>query len=218
MLFNTSVAILAQVRRALRLKGPRHTNFCHCEHPGRLTSPTLSLPSVMDKVRGGPKGGREASQSAVRGLDRRGCQGPLEWRGAQRLPRMLFDPTRRFSGVCSVQRRAITALAGGDCDGDDVCISFNPVLVAFFRATQSRLLPFTDAQEEAAQGFSGEEGGKHRDLQHLEWALYVPTPNVRGLATAMAERAQDATLCQWGGLGLVQSCESKFLWTYGVEV
>ena len=65
-------------------------------------------------------------------------------------------------------------LAGGDCVGDDIAITFDRDLGAYLRTTASSLV-----------------GHRSSVQQDLAYALWVPTPNTRGMATAMAEKAQE---------------------------
>jgi hypothetical protein len=68
-------------------------------------------------------------------------------------------------------------LAGGDCVGDDIAITFDRDLGAYLRTTASSLV-----------------GHRSSVQQDLAYALCVLTPNTRGMATAMAEKAQEPGL------------------------
>ena len=102
--------------------------------------------------------------------------------------------------VCSVLGAGVTALAGGDSDGDEVFATLNQDLVEFLEHTEAAVRtldlaaaskPRKELVEEQRKCFSLRPDPTGEYIQHV---LSVPTPNVRGQATAMAERCQQALL------------------------
>ena len=102
--------------------------------------------------------------------------------------------------ICSVRGKGITALAGGDSDGDDVAVTLNQDLVEFVEHAEAAVAqldweqackPKKELEVEARKLFSTTADRSPTYLQHM---LNVPTPNVRGQATALAEKCQQAVI------------------------
>lgn len=111
--------------------------------------------------------------------------------------------------VCSVRGKGITALAGGDSDGDDVAVTLNQDLVEFVEHTEAAVAqldweqackPKKELEVEARKLFSTTADRSPTYLQHM---LNVPTPNVRGQATALAEKCQQAVMEAPGDMRLL---------------
>ena len=102
--------------------------------------------------------------------------------------------------VCSACGAGVTALAGGDYDGDDVSVTFNGALCEFLRATELHVakLDLARAETEVKGSIVKADppawNGPKRAETYLKHMLVVPTPNVRGQVTALAETVQDRFL------------------------
>ena len=94
--------------------------------------------------------------------------------------------------VCSVLGHGITSLAGGDYDGDILCVSANESLVDFVKRTERGLdeLPLVGKVDIPQK--TPTPMGAEKVQQYLAYAANTETPNVRGTATFYAEQAQDA--------------------------
>ncbi|CAE7510964.1 unnamed protein product [Symbiodinium natans] len=114
-----------------------------------------------------------------------------EWPAHQRAP-------PRNCIVCTVRGPGVTALSGGDSDGDTVFVTLNADLIEFLDHTEPAVAaldlegaaqPKKELEQEDRIRFSLCED---RTPEYLRYMLRVPTLNVRGLATAMAEKCQQA--------------------------
>ena len=100
--------------------------------------------------------------------------------------------------VCSTKGKGITALAGGDTDGDTVFVTLNPDVVSFLEATQ----PAVDALDLAPIAYAKRLIEKktptgfavNRAKEYVAYAAAAPTLNVRGMATSMAEKCQQVPI------------------------
>lgn len=98
--------------------------------------------------------------------------------------------------VCTTQGPGLTALGGGDYDGDDVSVTDNASLVAFLEATTAAVATLDmDAARIKVQNSIEQEPeklwqGPFRARDYIDHARFVPTRNVRGMATMFPEMAQ----------------------------
>ena len=99
--------------------------------------------------------------------------------------------------ICTTRGSGCVALGGGDYDGDLLMFTSNPTLVEFLHCTPSGIdMPeFITARAHIEGLVDQKQPILLRSVMHYrEHVLKVPTPQVRGVLTAMAERAQQAAL------------------------
>ena len=111
-------------------------------------------------------------------------------------------PLPNNSVMCSRARFGVATLSGGDYDGDQLALSADPELVGLVETTEAGL---TSTDIAAAANYAV-ENLPARDVTALRGCAQPPaqryrayvqglaTPPVKGLACAMAERAQEAAL------------------------
>lgn len=95
--------------------------------------------------------------------------------------------------MCSTQGLGVTALGGGDYDGDDVAVTTDEALIAFLQDTQAHVQSLREKYPVTVQVPNTPAKAwtdQCRDVSYVEHATTVPTPQVRGVATALAEKAQ----------------------------
>ena len=98
--------------------------------------------------------------------------------------------------VCSTIGHGATNLAGGDYDGDTLCVCLNRHVLNFLDMTEVAVrgvpLEAVDTvRDRLAKRTPTSWRSKNRESQFLAHVLSVPTPNVRGSATVHAEISQD---------------------------
>lgn len=128
------------------------------------------------------------------------------------LPSGLLAPDNSIVlsrlGFCNTQ------CAGGDFDGDDNMVSFWPPLVQYIEATQfgvdelgfQEIPIFPDVVSETFQP------GQDRFSQFIEYSCRFKTPNVKGRACTVTEKAQQAVMeCKFSEHDLGElSCKASF--------
>ena len=103
--------------------------------------------------------------------------------------------------ICTTRGPGITALGGGDYDGDTLFVTANVHLLNYLDATEAAVqaLPMEEAGRVRerlsadAKTAWDETDARSRALQYMQHVHRTPTPNVRGVATWYAELAQAGT-------------------------
>ena len=102
--------------------------------------------------------------------------------------------------ICAARGSGVTVLSGGDSDGDEVFVTLNENVVGFLDLTDAAVgaldlqvarQAVNDLEVEERKPFWRPGDGTNDYLRHL---FTVSTINVRGLATAPAEKCQQALL------------------------
>ena len=141
------------------------------------------------------------------------------WRGHQGSSCCLADPADAATGhcglggnqlppavdlrflpdncvICSCKSWGVIALAGGDYDGDVIMICTSPDLLPFLAATRSRCCI---RKLQSAAGFAKRQLVRKAPepcsslLDYINFCRKVPTPEVRGVTCAAADRVQMVT-------------------------
>ena len=95
--------------------------------------------------------------------------------------------------ICTTVGSGCVSLGGGDYDGDLLMFTSNPILLEFLSCTPSgtEVHQFNAARAQVEGLVEKSSPTKLRSImQYREHCLHVPTPQIRGLLTALAERAQ----------------------------
>ena len=139
-----------------------------------------------------------------------GTSGRLEKSGcrASRLPDLDCKAVAQRSVGDSKQRHCllnergagITALGGGDYDGDTLFVTANRHLLNYVDATEAAVRAIPKEEADAVKNLLTQDtktawaacDPSARSLQYLQHVQETPTPNVRGVATWYAEIARAA--------------------------
>ena len=95
--------------------------------------------------------------------------------------------------ICTTIGSGCVSLGGGDYDGDLLMFTSNPILLKFLDCTPSGTeVPEFNAARAHVEGLVEKSSPTRLRsiMQYREHCLHVPPPQIRGLLTALAERAQ----------------------------
>lgn len=117
---------------------------------------------------------------------------------AQAWPKHLWARPNNCC-ICSTKGLGITALGGGDYDGDTIFVTANRGLLNFVDQTEEAVRNLAHAEAATIKKAVHEEPRTawaasrliHRAAEYVRHVLRVPTPNVRGTATWYSELVQD---------------------------
>ena len=111
--------------------------------------------------------------------------------GLGSLPSSWFVPDNCC--ICTTIGSGCVSLGGGDYDGDLLMFTSNPILLKFLDCTPSGTeVPEFNAARAHVEGLVEKSSPTRLRsiMQYREHCLHVPPPQIRGLLTALAERAQ----------------------------